>query len=225
MFGAAGTFIKTSQYAQNQGKVCCTIGVHTIVTVVDGLLCAKPTRYHIDTWDEMMMERDKRLTGHKRGQKVCSWIDSYELCTTNYAMFFFFSQTQFRLKDSRLVASGLQSQHNNLFAHCFINLTVACFPPLFSLSFAFIVLHRYWTEDEDYQLSIAVLNQFQTSLLWAPRISSPTSTNPYLSVSRACPKPTSSRCILASSSPSCEMLHDSMTPCFDLISTIYIRPQ
>lgn len=137
MFGAAGTFIKTSQYAQNQGKVCCTIGVHTIVTVVDGLLCAKPTRYHIDTWDEMMMERDKRLTGHKRGQKVCSWIDSYELCTTNYAMFFFFSQTQFRLKDSRLVASGLQSQHNNLFAHCFINLTVACFPPLLLLVICF----------------------------------------------------------------------------------------
>jgi len=48
MFAAAGTLVKTSQFAQNQGK---------------------PARYHIDTWDEMMMERDKRLTGHKRGQR------------------------------------------------------------------------------------------------------------------------------------------------------------
>jgi len=48
MFGAAGTFVKTSKYAQNQGK---------------------PARYHIDAWDEMMMDRDARLTGHRRGQK------------------------------------------------------------------------------------------------------------------------------------------------------------
>ncbi|TFY67633.1 hypothetical protein EVJ58_g1478 [Rhodofomes roseus] len=47
MFGAAGTLLGISKRAQNQGK---------------------PPRYHIDPWDETMMERDKRLTGHIRGQ-------------------------------------------------------------------------------------------------------------------------------------------------------------
>ncbi|KAF9000195.1 small secreted protein [Cyathus striatus] len=47
MFGAAGTLMNVSARAQNQGK---------------------PPRYHIDEWDEMMMERDRRLTGHVRGQ-------------------------------------------------------------------------------------------------------------------------------------------------------------
>ncbi|KAL5529993.1 hypothetical protein ACEPAF_6250 [Sanghuangporus sanghuang] len=49
MFGAAGTLFNVSQRAQNLGK---------------------PPRYHIDDWDEMMMERDKRLTGHRRGQRT-----------------------------------------------------------------------------------------------------------------------------------------------------------
>jgi hypothetical protein len=31
----------------------------------------KPVRYHLDAWEEMMMDRDKRLTGHERGQSVC----------------------------------------------------------------------------------------------------------------------------------------------------------
>ncbi|KZT66039.1 NADH dehydrogenase 1 alpha subcomplex [Daedalea quercina L-15889] len=47
MFGAAGTLLNVSKRAQNQGK---------------------PPRYHIDAWDEMMMDRDKRLSGHIRGQ-------------------------------------------------------------------------------------------------------------------------------------------------------------
>ncbi|KAF9821193.1 hypothetical protein IEO21_00801 [Rhodonia placenta] len=47
MFAAAGTLLNISKRAQNQGK---------------------PVRYHIDAWDEMMMDRDKRLTGHMRGQ-------------------------------------------------------------------------------------------------------------------------------------------------------------
>ncbi|GJE84882.1 NADH dehydrogenase 1 alpha subcomplex [Phanerochaete sordida] len=47
MFAAAGTLFNISKRAQNQGK---------------------PVRYHIDAWDEMMMDRDKRLTGHERGQ-------------------------------------------------------------------------------------------------------------------------------------------------------------
>ncbi|KAG1768678.1 hypothetical protein CY34DRAFT_78805 [Suillus luteus UH-Slu-Lm8-n1] len=47
MFAAAGTLLNVSKRAQNQGK---------------------PVRYHIDSWDEMMMDRDRRLTGHLRGQ-------------------------------------------------------------------------------------------------------------------------------------------------------------
>ncbi|KAG1815721.1 NADH dehydrogenase 1 alpha subcomplex [Suillus subaureus] len=47
MFAAAGTLLNVSKRAQNQGK---------------------PVRYHIDSWDEMMMDRDRRLTGHIRGQ-------------------------------------------------------------------------------------------------------------------------------------------------------------
>ncbi|KAF7789356.1 hypothetical protein EIP86_000300 [Pleurotus ostreatoroseus] len=47
MFAAAGTLFNVSKRAQNQGK---------------------PPRYHIDAWDSMMMDRDKRLTGHERGQ-------------------------------------------------------------------------------------------------------------------------------------------------------------
>ncbi|KAH0840180.1 hypothetical protein J3R83DRAFT_1164 [Lanmaoa asiatica] len=48
MFAAAGTLLNTSKRAQSQGK---------------------PVRYNIDSWDEMMMDRDRRLTGHLRGQK------------------------------------------------------------------------------------------------------------------------------------------------------------
>ncbi|KII94604.1 hypothetical protein PLICRDRAFT_169343 [Plicaturopsis crispa FD-325 SS-3] len=47
MFGAAGTLLGASKRAQNQGK---------------------PIRWNIDAWDEMMMDRDRRLTGHPRGQ-------------------------------------------------------------------------------------------------------------------------------------------------------------
>ncbi|TFK55417.1 small secreted protein [Heliocybe sulcata] len=47
MFGAAGTLLNASQRAQNLGK---------------------GPRYNIDAWDEMMMDRDNRLTGNKRGQ-------------------------------------------------------------------------------------------------------------------------------------------------------------
>ncbi|KAH9943167.1 small secreted protein [Epithele typhae] len=49
MFGATGTLLNTSKRLQNQGK---------------------PVRHGIDPWDEMMMERDRRLTGHNRGQST-----------------------------------------------------------------------------------------------------------------------------------------------------------
>ncbi|KAH7102933.1 small secreted protein [Auriculariales sp. MPI-PUGE-AT-0066] len=49
MFGAAGTLFGGASRITNQGK---------------------PPRYGIDNWDEMMMERDERLTGHNRGQSV-----------------------------------------------------------------------------------------------------------------------------------------------------------
>ncbi|KAL0950067.1 hypothetical protein HGRIS_010071 [Hohenbuehelia grisea] len=47
MFGAAGTLFNASTRAQNLGK---------------------PGRYGIDKWEEMMLRRDERLTGHRRGQ-------------------------------------------------------------------------------------------------------------------------------------------------------------
>ncbi|KAI1796087.1 small secreted protein [Ganoderma leucocontextum] len=49
MFGATGTLLNTSKRLQNQGK---------------------PVRHNVDAWDDMMMDRDKRLTGHKRGQQA-----------------------------------------------------------------------------------------------------------------------------------------------------------
>ncbi|PFH50144.1 hypothetical protein AMATHDRAFT_193680 [Amanita thiersii Skay4041] len=48
MFGTAGTLLNASYKGQNLGK---------------------PPRYHVDNWDEMMMRRDERLTGHRRGQR------------------------------------------------------------------------------------------------------------------------------------------------------------
>jgi len=47
MFGAAGILLNASKRAQNQGK---------------------PVRYNLDPWERMMLNRDERLTGHKRGQ-------------------------------------------------------------------------------------------------------------------------------------------------------------
>ncbi|MBW0470816.1 hypothetical protein O181_010531 [Austropuccinia psidii MF-1] len=49
MFGAAGTLLNTTRRLANDGK---------------------PPRYNVDKWDEMMMERDRRLTGKTRGQCV-----------------------------------------------------------------------------------------------------------------------------------------------------------
>ncbi|KAI0347460.1 NADH dehydrogenase 1 alpha subcomplex [Trametopsis cervina] len=49
MFAAAGTLFNVSKRAQNQGK---------------------PIRYHLDAWEEMMLDRDRRLTGHQRGQST-----------------------------------------------------------------------------------------------------------------------------------------------------------
>lgn len=37
-------------------------------------LSLQPPRYGVDEWDEMMMERDRRLTGSLRGQKVSKYV-------------------------------------------------------------------------------------------------------------------------------------------------------
>ncbi|KAJ6515340.1 small secreted protein [Mycena sanguinolenta] len=47
MFGATGTLANLTFRAQNLGK---------------------PPRYGLEKWDEMMIARDYRLTGHNRGQ-------------------------------------------------------------------------------------------------------------------------------------------------------------
>lgn len=82
-----------------------------------------------------MMERDKRLTGHKRGQKVRSELTLAQVIPTINNVQrddFVFSLTQCRLKDLRPVASGLQSLHDNLPAHHFVNVTIACLLSLYS---------------------------------------------------------------------------------------------
>lgn len=66
MFAAAGTLFNVSKRAQNQGKVrysCANIDA----VILNG---NQPVRYHLDAWDEMMLDRDRRLTGHERGQSV-----------------------------------------------------------------------------------------------------------------------------------------------------------
>ncbi|RSH78069.1 uncharacterized protein EHS24_002524 [Apiotrichum porosum] len=47
MFGVSGNVLSISERIRNDGKA---------------------PRYNIDKWDEMMMERDRRLTGSFRGQ-------------------------------------------------------------------------------------------------------------------------------------------------------------
>ncbi|KAF8338825.1 uncharacterized protein EI90DRAFT_2990739 [Cantharellus anzutake] len=47
MFAATGTLFSVVRRGQNDGK---------------------PPRYNLESWDEMMMDRDKRLTGSRRGQ-------------------------------------------------------------------------------------------------------------------------------------------------------------
>ncbi|KAF7302219.1 hypothetical protein MIND_00788900 [Mycena indigotica] len=47
MFGVTGTLANISFRAQNQWK---------------------PPRYGLESWDEMMIARDNKLTGHNRGQ-------------------------------------------------------------------------------------------------------------------------------------------------------------
>lgn len=49
MFTGAGTLLNTTRMLANDGK---------------------PPRYGTDKWDEMMMERDRRLTGSTRGQSI-----------------------------------------------------------------------------------------------------------------------------------------------------------
>ncbi|GJJ07150.1 hypothetical protein Clacol_001350 [Clathrus columnatus] len=49
MFGATGTLMNVVRRGQNDGK---------------------PPRYGLDAWEDTMMERDRRLTGSKRGQRT-----------------------------------------------------------------------------------------------------------------------------------------------------------
>lgn len=69
MFAAAGTLLNTSKRAQSQGKVRRSTNTHPCL-VLRHTRHVQPVRYNIDAWDEMMMDRDRRLTGHSRGQKA-----------------------------------------------------------------------------------------------------------------------------------------------------------
>ncbi|WVQ72224.1 hypothetical protein IAR50_001773 [Cryptococcus sp. DSM 104548] len=49
MFGVTGNLFSAAKFLTNDGKA---------------------PRYNVDTWEAMMMERDKRLTGSLRGQST-----------------------------------------------------------------------------------------------------------------------------------------------------------
>jgi hypothetical protein len=72
LFGAAGTLLNVSKRAQNQGKVSQVSVSHHVSVLIYFTPCAsfQPPRYHIDSWEEMLMDRDQRLTGHARKQTV-----------------------------------------------------------------------------------------------------------------------------------------------------------
>jgi hypothetical protein len=72
LFGAAGTLLNVSKRAQNQGKVSQVSASHYVSALIYFTPCTsfQPPRYHIDSWEEMLMDRDQRLTGHARKQTV-----------------------------------------------------------------------------------------------------------------------------------------------------------
>jgi hypothetical protein len=70
LFGAAGTLLNVSKRAQNQGKVSQVYLVMCLYSLFIPYVPHQPPRYHIDSWEEMMMDRDQRLTGHARKQTV-----------------------------------------------------------------------------------------------------------------------------------------------------------
>lgn len=90
MFGTAGTLLNVSTKAQNQGKVrsdCLSLGSGGFRRSGWFVVVQAP-RYRIDAWDQMMMDRDRRLTGHKRGQKVrFSYDDASRLVLTLFLTF------------------------------------------------------------------------------------------------------------------------------------------
>lgn len=70
LFGAAGTLLNVSKRAQNQGKASQNYFVLTLRPIRLPSASFQPPRYHIDSWEEMLMDRDQRLTGHARKQTV-----------------------------------------------------------------------------------------------------------------------------------------------------------
>ena len=82
MFGAAGTLLNTSKRLQNQGKVRSVSHLYSdfpLSMLSHCLPYIQPVRHNVDAWDEMMMDRDKRLTGHKRGQQVRVYVYEFPL--------------------------------------------------------------------------------------------------------------------------------------------------
>ena len=67
MFGVTGTLFSTVRRGHNDGKVCLLSLKHSDIS---SELYSQPPRYGLESWDEMMMDRDKRLTGSRRGQNV-----------------------------------------------------------------------------------------------------------------------------------------------------------
>lgn len=75
MFAVTGTGFSAARRITNEGKVrsprlsLSLARAHTLTHSLT-FVAKQPTRHTLDTWEENMMERDRRLTGTLRGQSV-----------------------------------------------------------------------------------------------------------------------------------------------------------
>ena len=61
MFAIAGGGLAAAKLLSEEYKVRTTV-------TIERFLMSQPPRYNLDRWDRQMMERDRRLTGSRRGQ-------------------------------------------------------------------------------------------------------------------------------------------------------------
>lgn len=68
MYAVTGTLFSVVKRGENDGKVC-PLSLRDAYKLLK--YCKiQPPRYNLEAWDDMMMERDRRLTGSVRGQTV-----------------------------------------------------------------------------------------------------------------------------------------------------------
>jgi len=55
---------------QGESSISISLCLRTHLFYFTPCASSQPPRYHIDSWEEMLMDRDQRLTGHARKQTV-----------------------------------------------------------------------------------------------------------------------------------------------------------